>query len=223
MRDRRLAFLGSILKLIQAQPKMELALVSFSHIGWYLTPRYNWRILGSLSEHVLHLFEGGPFDKSGFFIGFISGRYEPKANNVQLFLNGLCAGEKVEAFRRITDPCHDVGFYYETGFWEVKNLARQILGIMPSRIIELPEYPSSMCRRMREPYHSTYLMWLVEQSLSTLIITNDVSVSEEGGLIATPYPLETRMGLPSFGVSTPVRNANGTIDWSRFEPVVHDT
>jgi hypothetical protein len=219
MRDRRLALLGSLLKLIDSAPQTELAFVCISHIGWYLTPRYNWRILSSLSEHLLDLFSDGPLRESGFFVGIITGCYEPNANNIQLYLNGLCAGNKVQAFRSFMDPGHQANFYYEFRLWEVKNLMRQISGVMPRGIVELPEDIGGPYRRMRQPYHSAYLLWLVKQSLSALVVTNDAAINEKGELIATPYPIELQTGVPSFLDSSPGLDATDKVDWSRFELV----
>jgi hypothetical protein len=44
MRDRRLALLGSLLKLIDDEAQTDLTFVSISHVGWYFTARYNWRM-----------------------------------------------------------------------------------------------------------------------------------------------------------------------------------
>ena len=216
MRDRRLALLGATLQLVDEHPPTEMAFVSISHIGWYLTPHYNWRILSQLSEHVADFFKDGPFSEPGFFIGFISARYEPAANNIQLYLKGLCAGEKVRSFRHITGGTHQANFYYELGLWEVKNLARQIPAIMPRSITETAENVNQPDRRMREPYHSVYLMWLACQSLSPLVITNDLAVDRQHGLIIAPYPPDTETDMPSFQESSMRLDASGKVDWSRF-------
>jgi hypothetical protein len=184
MRDRRLALLGSILKLLDAQPQPKMAFVSISHIGWYFTPRYNWRIFSLVPNHLFDLFEDGPSDQPGFFIGSIRGQYQPRANNIQLTLIGLCAGDKIRAFENMADDLHPANLHYDVGVWNATNLLRQITVIMPPGIEEMSEAVNAPNRRMREPYHSVYLMWLVEQSLSTLVITDNISVSQEGELVA---------------------------------------
>jgi hypothetical protein len=216
MRDRRLALLGSLLKLIDDEAQTDLTFVSISHVGWYFTARYNWRMPNMLSEHVCDLFQDRILHESGLFVGFINGRYVPEANNIQLSLTGICAGDKASAFRDRAEN-NDADFYYDLGFWDVKNLIRQISGVMPSEILEEPEGISDRIRRMRQPYHSAYLLWLVEHSLSALVMTSDVAVNEKGELINTPYPPET-IALPSFLESTLPRDATGKVDWSGFIP-----
>ncbi len=60
MRERRLAFLGSILKLVDDNPHFEVALITVSHPAWYFNFRYNWPLLnevpGDFSELIDRIF-----------------------------------------------------------------------------------------------------------------------------------------------------------------------
>jgi hypothetical protein len=39
---------------------------------------------------------------------------------------------------------------------------------------------------MCELYHSVYLMWLAARPLSELVITNDIAIDQQHGLIIVP-------------------------------------
>jgi hypothetical protein len=57
---------------------------------------------------------------------------------------------------------------------------------MPNRIVEwLQPWAAGPkhIRRMREPYHSIYLMWLVRIRLSSMIFSDDIVIDKTRGLI----------------------------------------
>ena len=189
MRDRRLAFLGSILKLLDDHPQRDLAFVTITHPAWYFNLRYHWEYPSGVVEDVFDFLEKGRVaDADGLLIGVLTGRYCPAARNIQLVMRAICAGHKSKQFEKMDPDDETVPRMFEWEFHHVVNLRAQLSAIMPNRIIELPEFwkGQKQVQRMRQPYHSIYLMWLARSSFARLIITDGVVIDKQRGMIIEP-------------------------------------
>lgn len=185
MRDRHLAVLGSILKLVHNHPKRNLGFVKITHPAWYLTLRQHWNYPSCIWEDTFDLIEkGGVFDVGGFMVGVMTGHYCPSAGNIQLILRAICGGDKVKQFINMRDR-EDMPQMFEWGVYDAVNLPTQLSAMMPNRITELPEFwrGETQARRMRQPYHNIYLMWLAGFSFARLIMMHGVGIDKERGMI----------------------------------------
>ena len=70
----------------------------------------------------------------------------------------------------------------------IEHIASEITEIMPNRVAEWPQPRNArkQIRRMREPYHSIYLIWLARLSLADLIFSDGIVVDKHRGLIIEP-------------------------------------
>jgi hypothetical protein len=186
MRDRRIALLGSVLKLTEDNPQRQIAFITVSHPAWYFNLRHNWSYPRRLSEDFCDLLEGGNvLSASGFLVAVLSGRYDPAAQNIQLILRGICAGDKLSRFIDMETDCETVPRMFNWDVHEIVHLPRQIRSMMPNRITELPERwkGRKQIQRMREPYHSIYLMWLARSPFAQLVLSDGVVVDKQRGLV----------------------------------------
>jgi len=191
MRDRRLAFLGSVIKLVEDNPRLHVAFVTVTTDAWYFTLRYNWSILNYIATDYFHLLNFGRLDPEhpegpGFSIAFLSGRYHPNAGHIQLFFRGIFAGRNLREFQQLEDGGISPRMF-DWDMYNIKDLPGQTSAIMPNRIMEWPEPweagATRHVRRMREPYHSIYLMWLPQSSLWDRVVIEGIAFDKEQGLI----------------------------------------
>jgi hypothetical protein len=185
IRDRRLAFLGSILRLVQENPRIDVGLISVTHRAWYFNLRHNWSLLGEIHAHFYELLDHEVSCVPGFIITCLSGRYDPNARNIQLIFRGICGGEKLRGFYRLEDQ-ETTPRMFEWDIYTIKNLPRQLSAMMPNQIVEWPGHwgsNSKNVRRMREPYHSIYLMRLAHDSLLSLVFTQGIEVDKDNRLM----------------------------------------
>ena len=64
----------------------------------------------------------------------------------------------------------------------ITDLPQQLCELIPNRVVEgTPDFVKVKdTRRMREPYHSLYLMWLAHCSLADRMLLDDISVKATG-------------------------------------------
>src|SRR5205823_12432700 len=111
---------------------------------------------------------------TGFLIAFLDGQWIPEHERFHLEYRGLVLGDKLEALRqplRNTRPNADGGLNLTTH--PIADLQREIPKMMPSDLRERVTPATSKSpnvNRMREPYHSMYLMWLARRRLADLIV-----------------------------------------------------
>jgi hypothetical protein len=169
MRNRRLAFLGSILKLLDNNPQRDLAFITLTHPAWHFNLRYNWHYPRFIANDFADFIDKiGVSSAAGFLISVLTGHYNPASRNIQLFMRAICAGNKLKQFPNMYDDGEDVPRMFGWEFHEVVNLPAQLTAMMPNRITELPEEwkGEKRFRRMRQPFHSIYLIWLARSSFA---------------------------------------------------------
>jgi hypothetical protein len=148
------------------------------------------------------LLKYGPFEAPGFLIGFLSGRYNPDAGNIQLFVRVVFAGKK--KLGALLKDNVDVPGSFDCDVYDAKDLPRQLAAIMPNRILELrSDGDVRKFHRMREPWHSVYLIWAAQDALSCRVFTNDIAVDGHGRLfICRNIHQDRRESTPTFAEST---------------------
>jgi len=126
---------------------------------------------------------GNVFTAPGFWLAVLSGRYDPAARNIQLIWRAICAGDKLKQLMEM-DDCETTPRMFDWEIGLIDDLPSQIGEMMPNRITEWPERwkGHKQIRRMREPYHSIYLMWLARASLSEMVFSDGLVVDRQSGL-----------------------------------------
>jgi hypothetical protein len=99
-------------------------------------------------------------------------------------LSALCGGMELRVLRILQSGHHDLrGFSIRHA--EVTDLPRQIGNLMPNRVLEAPTQTvelDEMLHRMREPYHSMYLLWLARHPLAERLFTEGIQIDDDGRL-----------------------------------------
>jgi hypothetical protein len=142
-------------------------------------------VLSAIPEDFYELIQEHIIYAAGFYIAVLNCRYNPNANNLQLFFRGICAGEKLHEFERLEDR-ETTPRMYDVEMVPATNVPQQILAIMPNRLMEWPEpwdTGSRRIRTMREPFHSICLVWRAYNSLSSMIFSDGVVSDKSGGLM----------------------------------------
>ena len=182
MRERRLAFLGALLQVVHNNPNPELGLVSVSERGWYLDLHDDVvKLEDNIRDQFRRLLNSVRiWDFPGFLVACVNGQFDVHEKKIQFTISGLYAGEKMRASKiwDNDDQLQPAALTAE----EITDLPRQICQLMPNCIIEgEPDFGEvEKPRRMREPYHSLYLMWLAHCSLADRMLLDDLSVNATG-------------------------------------------
>jgi hypothetical protein len=171
MRDRRLALLSSIYRLVDENPDTDVKFVTVGSPAWLFNLRYQWDLLRWVGLQFGYFHDYSLRSASGFLIGCMRGIYDADAGNLQLEFRGLCGGEKLKEFGQPEERDERHMFYADKH--EVWDLPRQLSAMMPNRIAERPEGQvgdhTRGTKRMREPYHSIYLMWLARREMTNVV------------------------------------------------------
>jgi hypothetical protein len=124
-----------------------------------------------------HLQVSGASSATGFLIAFLDGHFIPELEQFHLQYRGLVVGDKLRAVRqRLQFMALPRGHRRLTlTLHPITDLSRQVTRMMPSylreRVAAAPGDAPNI-NRMREPYHSMYLMWLARHRLADLIVVD---------------------------------------------------
>jgi len=184
MRAQRLAFLGALMELISDNPDLELEFVSVAQDKWCLDYRSD---LAELHDKVRGEFRSllnsvRMWDFPGFLVACVNGQFDVQGQRIQLVFNGLYAGEKRRAARIWDNDDHPFRALDAIMAEVITDLPQQLCELIPNRVVEgTPDFVKVKdTRRMREPYHSLYLMWLAHCSLADRMLLDDISVKATG-------------------------------------------
>jgi hypothetical protein len=184
MRGRRLAFLGSLLELIHNNKGLELGFVSVAEREWRFDLHDD---VTTLEDNIRSQFRRllnsvRIWDFPGFMVACVNGQFDVREQKTQFMFNGIYAGEKRRA-SLIWD--NDDQLQPSALSVNESDLPGQICQLIPNCIVEgdLDFVATENRRRMREPYHSLYLMWLAHCSLADRMLLDDVSVKPTGSVM----------------------------------------
>lgn len=200
MRGVRLRICGHLWKMFETKQPKSLRFFT-------LIPR-NWEIAaGHLQDfcpvralrnfrRILNLY--GANTAKGFFYAAIHGSFDPISKKYQLHLHGLASGKMVEVLERLRQTKNLISTKRDL---ETENV-RQRVSVSRKRIDNLPRtvsytlkafWPSRIGkaqaddqsipagkRRIPNPYHAEYLLWLDRLETHNLILTIGLSASRHG-------------------------------------------
>jgi hypothetical protein len=188
MRNRRIGVLGATLELVAAHPDLDRAWFTARHpaLQFRADGRGSWATAEALTRLHELLQVSGASSATGFLITFLHGHLDPEREQFHLQYRGLVLGNKLEALRRPTHhpslrPAH-LGL--AVTIHPITDLRQQLTRMMPNYLRERQAAAlgnSPTINRMREPYHSMYLMWLARRRLADLIVV-DGAFYWDGGL-----------------------------------------
>jgi|HubBroStandDraft_4_1064222.scaffolds.fasta_scaffold42704_2 hypothetical protein len=180
MYHRRIGMLGSILKLVRQHAELDVGWVTATDSGLHYDQNQGWsevcRIARQRLEHQLAF--SGALTAPGFLIAYLQGYFDARVAKFLLRYQGIVAGDKLMCIRgrtnqRVNNGRPQVGL--KLNVHQVRDLRQQISDMMPNSLPELGLSPTgeiTSVTRMREPYHSIYLMWLAQHSLSDFLAMN---------------------------------------------------
>ncbi len=109
----------------------------------------------------------------GFIIGFINGHFDPRTEKFRLEYRGIAAGDKLKSLRQPQPvvPHNRPHRGLRITVHEITDLPMQISRMLPNAVRE--RVPSVIdggvrVKRMRQPYDTTYLIWLAGHRLADL-------------------------------------------------------
>jgi hypothetical protein len=177
MRDRRIGVLGCILDLVAAHPTVEFAWLTARESDFQFTATERW------SEACRHARDGlqrrlqacNAVGTPGLLAAYLHGFFDPTTGKFGLKYRGIVAGEKLNRIRKSLQPNPKLAQPRPTilAVHPIRDLPQQILRMMPNSLTEVAATAAGMvanATRMREPYHSLYLMWLAQHSLADLLV-----------------------------------------------------
>ncbi len=184
-REVRLTTVGALLEATDNIPDHELRVVTVINAGWAYSPA---QINGVTAETIkgqfrTHLERAKINQIPGFLIGFLHGEFEPTSGIYLLHYHLLTTAKKAAALKdrlnrrwgyeetttganpivrqRIRDRPQQFSYLFQA-YWPEKSVV--MIDGQPKR--------TRTKRRVREPYHTQYLLWLNRQNLSTVMICN---------------------------------------------------
>ena len=205
VRSRRIGVLGSILDLVRDHPGLDFAWITASHPTLCFDQKERWSDVCRLAHDRLQqdLERSRAIGVPGFVIACLNGYFDPGMKKFRVEYRGIVAGEKLKRIRaaanldqngeRLRSRIHIV-------VHQIKDLQQQIAGVMPNFLPELvPLRTNSLSniKRMRQPYHSIYLMWLDQQSLADMWVINGAFYSDGRLVMAECYQATAGQGMRS--------------------------
>ncbi len=187
MRNRRIGVLGATLELVAAHPDLDRAWFTARHpaLQFRADGRGSWATAEALTRLHEQLQVLGVSSATGFLITFLHGHLDPEREQFHLEYRGLVLGDKLEALRQ---PAHHTSLRPArrglVTIHPITDLRQQLTRMMPNYLRERQAAAlgnSPTINRMREPYHSMYLMWLARRRLADLIVV-DGAFYWDGGL-----------------------------------------
>lgn len=198
MRDRRLAFAGWLWRLRDSRPDMEQALCTIISRHW------------EHPASDLHLFHPRSFldgvksqlryhgdEKGGYLAGALHSEFVPETNTFRMHLHAIAAGPKIDDVDRMRSSPMLKSYVDTLGDRSIKKRAVKIQRALtnypdpltyalqafaPARVFGSPGNGEQRGRRRRipEPWHSQYLLWLDQYRLEDLVLLIGVRVTKDG-------------------------------------------
>ncbi len=188
LRDRRIGILGATLDLVHAHPELDCAWVSAHHPCLCFDQHENWSgVIGEARTRLHRQLEvSGATTAPGFLIGFLNGNFDPRTEKFRLEYRGIAAGDKLKSLRQPQPvvPNRRPLRGMRIDVHEITDLPMQISRMLPHSARE--RVPSVIdggvpAKRMRQPYHTIYLIWLAGYRLADLTVI-DGAFYWNGGL-----------------------------------------
>lgn len=131
MHGRRLALLGSILKLIHHNMHDDLGFFRITHPSWRLDLREQWFPPAIEEEDSFDRLLSGVrlWDFPGFLIAFLGGVYDQPEKKIQFTWNGVCGDVKLRAFKILLTVHEELAGNFDICLDSVGDLTEQLLDV----------------------------------------------------------------------------------------------
>jgi len=181
LRGRQIGVFGAALEPLAAHPELDRAWFSGSHPA--LSFRANGRGVRVIAEARSrlhdHLQLSGTSSAPGFLLAFLNGHLIPELEQFHLHYRGLVLGDKLTALRQPSRPTPASPSPARQGLaiaiHPIADMGQQLTRVMPwylrERSTAVPANAATLVR-MREPYHSMYLLWLAKRDLADLLVVD---------------------------------------------------
>lgn len=200
MRDVRLRICGQLWKMFEMKQPKSLRFFTLIPRHWEIASGHLQNFCPERAlrnfRRILNLY--GANTAKGFFYAAIHGSFDPMSKKYQLHLHGLASGKMVDVLERLRQTTN---LNSTKGDLEAENV-RQRISVSRKRIDNIPRtvsytlktyWPSRIGkaqangqsvptgkRRIPDPYHAEYLLWLDCQEAHNLILTIGLSASRQG-------------------------------------------
>lgn len=210
MRRKRVRFAGNLWQAVEAHRGNRSSLFTVIPVGWCFTSAELQFVNPNRLKDAFRadLKRAGVSDASGFLAACLHGEHDAASNSYQLHLHGIAVGDMIEVLDRLRTQAkyasHRVGFARQPGHTsqrlrmsrgEVLNLPYRLTYILqswwPSRWTgriagSTDRVRSSARRRIPEPAHCEYLLWLHRWALSDLTLLIKLRVTRSGFSSSSP-------------------------------------
>lgn len=200
MRDVRLRVCGQLWRMIEAEEISSARFFTIIPRGWEIDagdlPKFCPRQALHRFRRILNLYEANAAD--GFFYAVIHGAFDPVDQKYRLHLHGIASGKMVKVVRRLRKTrklksaagdyaAEKVRQRVRVERREIDNLPRvtsyTFKSFWPLRITsaEAADGPLPKSRkRIEEPQHTEYLLWLDRYQPEDIVLTIGLSASRYG-------------------------------------------
>ncbi len=192
MRELRTTVISALLQAVANDPDSDLRVVTVINVRWRFEPTELSAVSASTIKNQFrtHLQRAGILALPGFLVAFLHGEFEPTSGIFQLHFHLLTTERKAAALRkglrgrwgydvtatggtpikrqRVRDRPRQFSYLLKS-YWPAK----------PVFIIDGVAKRARKANRLKDPYHTQYLVWLHAQSLPGMILVNKCTYRSE--------------------------------------------
>jgi hypothetical protein len=187
MRDQRLRIGAALWETAETSPYQPVNVFTAIHPSWLCPADHllSLNLCKVQNQFRTHLNRAGVITASGFIAACLHGEFEPFGERYQLHFHGLCAGDKVKALNRLRGRqgyIRTAEVNWPLKLYPLNNPPRQLSYLMqsfwPMKAQMLrPDgtyYRTRTKTRIKEPYHSLYLLWLDKWSIDDMWLLSGI-------------------------------------------------